>query len=113
MLAEEHSEELFRNFNQGDEQMMTAVSRHVVGDETKFQSGKQLEEVGDVLAGELTVKLSEEEAEKRLSDKTAKLNFVAEWQDEAIEEENSMGDLVDLPTDKDKEVPLRRLHKER
>jgi hypothetical protein len=42
------------------------------------------------------------EAEKRLSDKTAELNFAAEWQAEATEEENSMGDLVDLPTDKEK-----------
>jgi hypothetical protein len=83
MLVEEHSEESLRNFSQGVEQMMTAVSRHAVGDETKFQSGKQLEEAGDVLVGELTVKLLEEEDEERLSDKIAEWESAAEWQDKA------------------------------
>jgi hypothetical protein len=56
--------------------------------------------------------LSEGEVEKRLSDQNIELNFVVEWQDEATEEENGMVNLVDLPTDKDKEVQPRRLHKE-
>jgi hypothetical protein len=54
-------------------------------------------------------KLSEGEAKKRLSDQTVKLIFAAEWKAEATEEENSMGDLVDLPTNKDEEVQPRRL----
>jgi hypothetical protein len=113
MLAEEHSEESLRNFSQGAEQMMTAVLRSAAEGESEFQSEEQLEEAGDAPAGELAEeKLSEGEAEKRLSDKTAELNFAAEWQAEATEEENSMGDLVDLPTDKDEEVQPRRLHKE-
>jgi hypothetical protein len=56
--------------------------------------------------------MSGREAKKRLGDMTAELNFAAEWQAKATEEENSMGDLVDLPTDKDEEVQPRRLHKE-
>jgi hypothetical protein len=115
MLAEEHSKESLRNFSQGDEQMMmTVMPRHAAIDEGKFQSEEQLEEAGIQPAQEEMVeaKLSEGEAEKRLSDQTAELNFVAEWQAEATEEENSMGDLVDLPIDKDEEVQLRRLHKE-
>jgi hypothetical protein len=47
MLAEENSKESLRNFSQGAEQMMmTAVSRHAVEDEGKFQSEEQLEEAG-------------------------------------------------------------------
>jgi hypothetical protein len=65
MLAEEHSEESLRNFSQGAEQMITAVQRHAAEDEGEFQSEEQLEEAGDMPAGELTVKLSEEEAEKQ------------------------------------------------
>jgi hypothetical protein len=113
MLEREHSEKLLKNFSQGAEQMMTAVLRSAAEGESEFQSEEQLEEAGDAPAGELAeAKLSEGEAEKRLSDQTAELNFAAEWQAEATEEENSMGDLVDLPIDKDEEVQPRRLHKE-
>ena len=112
MLVEEHSEESFRNFSPGAEQMMTAVSRHAVGDETKFQYGKQLEEAGDVLVGELTVKLLEEEYEERLSDKIAEWESAAEWQDKATRDgEYYKGDRVDLPICKE-EVQQKRLHKE-
>ena len=33
MLVEEHSEELLKNFSQGDEQMITTVLRHATKDE--------------------------------------------------------------------------------
>jgi hypothetical protein len=79
-------------------------------DEGEFQSEEQLEEAGDMPAGELTVKLSEEEAEKRLSDETTEEESAAEWPASATEEENNMGDHDDLPTDKE-EVQWRRLHK--
>jgi hypothetical protein len=59
----------------------------------------------------MTVKLSEEEAKKRLIDKTIEEESATGWQVEAREEENNMGDHDDLPTDKE-EVQLRRLHKE-
>jgi hypothetical protein len=113
MLAKEHSKELLRNFSQGAKQMMTGALRSIAEGESEFQSEEKLEEVGDTPTRELAEeKMSEEEFDKRLSDKTAELNFAVEWQAEAREEENSMGDLVDLPTDKDEEVQLRRLHKE-
>jgi hypothetical protein len=66
MLAEECLEELLRNFSHRFEQMMTTMSKHAKKDEVELQSGKQLEEDGYMLAGELTMKLSKEEAEKRL-----------------------------------------------
>jgi hypothetical protein len=62
-------------------------------------------------AGELTVKLSEEEVEKRLNDETAKEESVAEWPSSAIEEKNNMRDHDDLPTNKERKQP-RILHKE-
>jgi hypothetical protein len=112
MLAEEHSEESLRNFNQGVEQMMTAALRFAAEGESEFHYEEKLEEPGDAPAGELAEeKLSKEEAEKRLSDKTAKLNFAEEWQVEATEEEDGMGDLVDLPICRE-EVQWSRLQKE-
>jgi hypothetical protein len=57
-------------------------------------------------------KLSKEEAEQQLSNKTTEMNFAAEWPASAtVEEEDGMGDLVDLPTDEE-EVQPRRLQKE-
>jgi hypothetical protein len=55
MLAEEHSEELLRNFIQGAEQMMmTVMSRHATTEgEGEFQSKEQLEETGGAAVGEL------------------------------------------------------------
>jgi hypothetical protein len=43
--------------------------------------------------------LSEKVIEQQVSqeNKTAELNFVVGWQVEATEEEDGMGDLVDLP----------------
>jgi hypothetical protein len=55
--------------------------------------------------------LSEGKLKETQEDKTAELNFAAEWQVEATEEENSMGDLVDLPICRE-EVQPRRLQKE-
>jgi len=46
ILREDHSEKLLKNFNQGSEQMITAVSRHATEDEGEFQSEEQLEEAG-------------------------------------------------------------------
>jgi hypothetical protein len=113
MLAEEHSKESLRNFSQGAEQMMTAMPRHAAEDEGEFQSEEQLEEAGMQPAGEMAeAKLSEKEAEQEtVSDKTAELNFAAEWQVEATEEEDGMGDLVDLPICRE-EVQWSRLQKE-
>jgi len=56
-------------------------------------------------------KLSKGEAEKRLSDKTPKLNFAIEWQVEATKEEDNMGDQDDLPIFKE-EVQWSRIQKE-
>jgi hypothetical protein len=98
MIAEEHSEESLRIFSQGVEQMMTVMPRHATEDEGEFQSEEQLEEAGDMPAGELIVKLSEEEVEKRLSDEIAEEESAAEWPTSSTEEEeDGMGDLVDLP----------------
>ena len=81
--------------------MMTAMSRHAVVDEEKFQSEEQLEEAGIQPAkGEIVeASMSEQMTEQQISqeDKTAELNFAAGWQVEATEEENGMGDLVDIP----------------
>jgi hypothetical protein len=72
ILAEENSEELFRIFIQGAKQMMIVMPRHATTDEGKFQSEDKLKEAGDAPAGELAeVKMSEEEAEKRLGDETS------------------------------------------
>jgi hypothetical protein len=114
MLAEEHSEELLKNFSQGDEQlMMTVMPRHAAEDEGKFQSEEQLEEAGDMPAEELVeAKLSEKEAEQQLSDRIAELESAAEWQLNATkEEEDGMGDLVDLPICRE-EVQWSKLQKE-
>jgi hypothetical protein len=103
MLAEENYEESLRNFNQVAEQMIIAMPRHATEDEGKFQFKEHLEEVGDAPAGELAEeKLSKGEVEKRLSDKSAKLNFAAEWKAEATEKEDGMGDIVDLPICREK-----------
>jgi hypothetical protein len=112
MLEEEHSKELIKNFIQGTEQlMMIVIPRHATEDEGEFQSEEQLEEAGDMPAGELTVKLSEEEAEKRISDETAEEESTAESTTCAIEEEeDGMGDLVDLPICRE-EVQWSRLQK--
>jgi hypothetical protein len=112
MLEEEHSEELLRNFSQGVEQMMTAVPKHATEDEAELQSGKQLEEAGYMPAGELTVKLSEEEAEKRLSEETVELKSAVGWPLSATRgEKDSRGDRVDRPVDR-KGVQQRILHEE-
>jgi hypothetical protein len=57
-------------------------------------------------------KLSEKEAEQQLSDRIAELESAAEWQLNATrEEEDGMGDLVDLPICRE-EVQWSRLQKE-
>jgi hypothetical protein len=99
------------------ERRVTVQSMHIqqirLETEGEYQPKEQLEEAGDMPAGELAAtKLSKEEAEKQLSDKTAKLNFAAGWQAKTTRDgENHMGDRVDLPIDKE-EVQPRRLHKE-
>jgi hypothetical protein len=56
--------------------------------------------------------LSEEEAEKQLSDETTELESIAGWKTNATREENDMGDQDDLPFDVfEEEVQQRRLHK--
>jgi hypothetical protein len=84
-----------------------------------YQPEEWLEGVGDMpTQEELTreVNMSEEEAEQQLSDETMELESAAEWKTSATRRsKDSMGDRVDLPTDKDgkeKEVQQRRLHKE-
>ena len=80
ILEKEHSEKLLKNFSQGAEQMITAALRYVAEGESEFQYKEQLEEVGDSPVGELAeAKMSEGEVEKRLSDKTAEMNFAARW----------------------------------
>jgi hypothetical protein len=80
--------------------------------EEAYQPGEQLEEAGDMSAGELAAaKLSQEEAEQQLDEETAELKSVAEWQLNAMRGENRKGDRVDLPIDKE-EMQSRRLHKE-
>jgi hypothetical protein len=95
--------------------MMTAMLRHAAEDEGKFQSEEQLEEAGIQPAqGEMAeANLSEKVTEQQISqeDKTAELNFAAGWQVEATEEEDGMGDLVDLPICRE-EVQWSRLQKE-
>jgi hypothetical protein len=55
--------------------------------------------------------LSKEVTEQQVSqEETAKLEFAAERQADATEEENDMGDRADLPIDK-KKVLQRGLHK--
>jgi hypothetical protein len=77
-----------------------------------YQPKEQLEEAGDMPAGELTVKLSEEEAEQQLSDETAELKSAAGWQAKATRDgENHKGDQVDLPINEEG-VQWSRLHKE-
>jgi hypothetical protein len=98
ILAEEHSEESLKNFSQRAEQMVTAVLRSATEEEREFQFEEKLEEAGYAPAGELVeTKLSEEEVAQQLSEKSVELNFAAGWQVEATEEEDDMGDLVDLP----------------
>jgi hypothetical protein len=54
--------------------------------------------------------LSQEKAEQQLSDRTAELNFAAEWTLSATEdEEDDMGDHDDLPICRE-EMQSRRLH---
>jgi hypothetical protein len=95
--------------------MMTVMPRHAAEDEGKFQSEEQLEEAGIQPAqGEMAeASLSEKVTEQQVSqeDKTAELNFAAGWQVEATEEEDGMGDLVDLPICRE-EVQWSRLQKE-
>jgi hypothetical protein len=100
MLAEKNSKEFLRNFSEGAEQMITAVLRHAVEDEAKFQSGEQLDEAGAEPTEEMAEdNLSEKVTEHHISqeNKTAELNFAAGWQVEATKEKDGMGDLVDLP----------------
>jgi hypothetical protein len=113
ILAEEHSEELLRIFIQGAEQMMIVMPRHATTDEGKFQSEEKLKEAGDAPAGELAeVKMSEEEAEKRLGDETSEEDSAAEWPTSSTEEEeDSMGDLIDIPICRERMQP-RRMHRE-
>jgi hypothetical protein len=47
--------------------------------------------------------LSEEIVEKQLSEETAELESAVEWQVKATEEEDNMGDQVDLPFDQHEE----------
>jgi hypothetical protein len=68
-----------------------------------YQPGEKLKEVGDMPVGELTEAkvCQKEETEQQLSDGTAELEFVAEWQAKCHKgKKDSMGDQVDLPTDK-------------
>jgi hypothetical protein len=56
--------------------------------------------------------MSEKDAEQQISEKTTELNFAAGWKAKAtIDEENNMGDQVDLPICREEMQP-RRLHKE-
>jgi hypothetical protein len=113
-FREEHSKEFLENFIQGDEQMMTAVSRHATEDEAELQSGKMLEEARDAPAGELEeANLSEgKDEQQQLSNETTELESAAEWKIKATrDEEDNMGGLIDLPICRE-EVQPRRLHQE-
>jgi len=59
--------------------MMIAVPKHATKDEAKLQSRNQLEEAGYMLVGEIPIKISEEEAEKRLSEETVEMKFSVGW----------------------------------
>jgi hypothetical protein len=112
IVGEDHSTEFLRNFSQEAKQMMTAALRHATEEGAEFQFGEQLEEDGNIPAGELAdTNLSEGEVEQQLSDETVELESALEWQLSATRgDENSMGDQVDLPIAK-KEVLQRRLPK--
>jgi hypothetical protein len=92
MLAEEHFEESLRNFSQGAEQMMTVVLRSAAEGESKFQSEEQLEEAGiqpvqgEMAEASLSEKMTEQSSVTKI--RLQKLNFAAEWQVEATEEED-------------------------
>jgi hypothetical protein len=76
-----------------------------------YQPGELLEEVGiEPTKGEMTAKISEEEAEKQFSDETIELESTGGWQYKVAREEGIKGDHDDLPIDKE-EVQQRRLHK--
>jgi hypothetical protein len=108
MIGEEHSKESLRIFSHGVEQMMTVMLRHAAKDEGEFQFEEQLEEAGAEPAEE---KLSKKEVEQQLSDRIAELESAADWQLNAKkEEEDVMGDLVDLPICRE-EVQWSRLQK--
>jgi hypothetical protein len=81
ILGEEHSTELLRNFSQEAGQEMTTTLKPVAEDESEFQSGEQLEEAGNMPAGEMTeASLSEEVTEQKISQKeTAGLESAVEW----------------------------------
>jgi hypothetical protein len=115
MLAEEHSEELLRDFSQGAEWVMnTAVLRYAVEDEREFQAEEQLEEAGHTPAkGMAVATLSEEgEAEQQFSKKIAEMESAAGWQVKATrDEEDGMGDHDDLPICR-KKLQQRRLHEQ-
>jgi hypothetical protein len=71
-----------------------------------YHPEERLEEVGDIPVGEL------EESKMLEEDGTAELKSATEWQLNAIiGSKYSMGDRVDLPTDKEEEVQQRGLHK--
>jgi hypothetical protein len=58
--------------------------------------------------------MSEEIENQQLSDETAELESVAEWQVKATEEEDSMGDRYDLPFNQHKEeMKQSSLHERR
>jgi hypothetical protein len=77
-----------------------------------YQPKEKLEEARNMPAGEMAIKLSEGEAKQQLSDKTAKLESVVEWQDKATRDgENSKGDQDDPPIDKE-ELQQNKQHKE-
>jgi hypothetical protein len=95
--------------------MMTAMPRHATVDEGKFQFKEQLEEDGiqptqrEMAEASLSEKVTEQQVSQE--DKTAELNFVVRWQVEATEEEDGMGDLVDLPICRE-EVQWSKMQKE-
>jgi hypothetical protein len=63
-------------------------------------------------AREMKFKLSEEEAEKHLSDETVELKFATGWKDKATRYgENIKGDQVNLPINEEG-VQRSRVHKE-
>jgi hypothetical protein len=90
--------------------MMAVMSRHAAEDEGKFQSEEQLEEDGAELAEEIVEeKMSEKEDEQQLSDRIVELESSLEWQlNGTKEEEDGMGDIVDLPICRE-EVQWRKL----
>jgi hypothetical protein len=90
---------------------MTTALNPVAEDESKFQSGEQMEEVGNMPVGEMTeASMSEEVTEKKISQKeTAGFESTVEWRLSTTRgDENSKGDRFDLPITK-KEVQERRL----